>query len=99
MAGRLEQSVKDWTIRRKILSGFTVVLLLSGFMGWQALDGLQRLTEAVSKGQHSAEVMNQMFQDTRLLILVIMAITIILGDGKVACILDAVRILEQRLSA
>src|SRR6185312_6604651 len=79
MAGRLEQSVKDWTIRRKILSGFTVVLMLTGFMGWQALDGLQRLTMAVSNGQHSAEVMDQMFHDTRLLILIIMGITIFLG--------------------
>jgi methyl-accepting chemotaxis protein len=79
MAGRLEQSVKDWTIRRKILSGFTVVLLLTGFMGWQALEGLQRLTTAVAKGQHSAEVMDQMFHDTRLLILIIMGITIFLG--------------------
>jgi methyl-accepting chemotaxis protein len=79
MSGRLEQSVKDWTIRRKILSGFTVVLLLTGFMGWQALDGLQRLTTAVSQGQHSAEVMDQMFHDTRLLLLIIMGITIFLG--------------------
>jgi methyl-accepting chemotaxis protein len=79
MAGRLEQSVRDWTIRRKILSGFTVVLLLTGLMGWQALEGLQRLTTAVSNGQHSPEVMDQMFHDTRLLILIILGITIFLG--------------------
>lgn len=79
MAGRLEQSIKDWTIRRKILTGFSVVLVLTGMLGWQALQGLERLTAAVSNGQLSREVSDQMFHDTRLLIVVILTITIILG--------------------
>jgi methyl-accepting chemotaxis protein len=79
MAGRLEQSIKDWTIRRKILAGFSVVLLLTGMLGWQALQGLERLTMAVANGHMSRELSEQMFHDTRLLILVILTITIVLG--------------------
>lgn len=79
MAGRLEQSIKDWTIRRKILSGFSVILLLTGLLGWQALQGLQRLTSAIASGQHSPEVTEQMFRDTRFFILAILGITIALG--------------------
>jgi methyl-accepting chemotaxis protein len=79
MAGRLEQSIKDWTIRRKILAGFSVVLLLTGLLGWQALQGLERLTTAVANGHMNRELSEQMFQDTRLLILVILTITIVLG--------------------
>ncbi|MBA3759566.1 MAG: methyl-accepting chemotaxis protein [Gemmatimonadales bacterium] len=79
MAGRIDQNIKDWTIRRKILSCFGVVLLLTSLLGWQALQGLARLTAAVSSGQHSREVTDQLFQDTRFFVLVILAITIVLG--------------------
>jgi methyl-accepting chemotaxis protein len=79
MAGRLEQSIKDWTIRRKILAGFSVVLLLTGLLGWQAIQGLDRLTSALAGNTINREVIQQMFHDTRLLILTILAITIFLG--------------------
>jgi methyl-accepting chemotaxis protein len=95
MAGRLEQSVKDWTIRRKILSGFSVILLLTALLGWQALEGLERLTTAVSTGQHSPEVMNQMFHDTRFFIIVILAITFVLG---VALALGLARLIADPLT-
>jgi methyl-accepting chemotaxis protein len=79
MAGNLDRSIRDWTIRRKILSGFSVVLLLAVLVGWQAIQGLERVTTAVASGQHSHEVMDQMFRDTRFLILTILGITIALG--------------------
>ena len=79
MAGRLEQSIKDWTIRRKILAGFAVVLLLAALLGWQAIEGLDRLTAAVSEGKVSPEVSQQMFHDTKMLVLTILGITIGLG--------------------
>jgi methyl-accepting chemotaxis protein len=79
MAGRLEQSIKDWTIRRKILAGFAVVLFLAGLLGWQAIEGLDRLTAAVADGKVSREVAQQMFHDTRILVLTILGITIGLG--------------------
>jgi methyl-accepting chemotaxis protein len=79
MSGRLEQGIKDWTIRRKILTGFMVVMLLTSLQGWQAIQGLSRVTTAVAAGGLTREVTEQMFQDTRLLILSILAITIVLG--------------------
>jgi methyl-accepting chemotaxis protein len=79
MASRLEQTIKDWTIRRKILTGFSAILVLTGLLGWQALERLELLTTAVAKGQLSQEVTQQMFHDSRLLILGILALTIILG--------------------
>ena len=36
MAGRLEQTIKDWTIRRKILTGFCAVLACTAVLGWLA---------------------------------------------------------------
>jgi methyl-accepting chemotaxis protein len=95
MAGRLEQNIKDWTIRRKILAGFSVVLLLTGLLGWQALQGLERVTTAVSDGQLSREVSEQMFHDTRLLILIILGITILLG---VALALGLARLIADPLT-
>lgn len=79
MPARFEQSIKDWTIRRKILSGFAVVLLLTGLLGWQAVQGLERLMLAVSNGQHSRDVLDQMYHDTRFRIIVILVIAIVLG--------------------
>jgi methyl-accepting chemotaxis protein len=90
-----EQRVKDWTIRRKILSGFAVVLLLTGLLGWQALQGLERLTIAVGKGLQSREVIDQMFHDTRFFILTILAITIVLG---IALALGLARLIADPLT-
>src|SRR4051812_4215959 len=95
MAGRIEQSVKDWTIRRKILSGFSVVLLLNVLLGWQAIQGLERLMIAVSMGQHNREVTDQLFQDTRFFILVILGITILLG---IALALGLARLIADPLT-
>jgi len=95
MAGRLEQSIKDWTIRRKILAGFAVVLLLTALLGWQALQGLDRLTAAVADGQVGREVTEQMFHDTRILVLTILAITIGLG---IALALGLARLIADPLT-
>ncbi|MFL5403843.1 MAG: methyl-accepting chemotaxis protein [Gemmatimonadales bacterium] len=79
MSGRLEQNIKDWTIRRKILTGFSVVMLLTTLQGWQAILGLDRLTRAVAVGGLSRDATQQMFHDTRFMILTILAITILLA--------------------
>ncbi len=95
MAGRLEQNIKDWTIRRKILAGFAVVLLLATLLGWQAIQGLDRVTVAVASGQASREVVEQMFHDTRTLVLVILGITIGLG---IALALGLARLIADPLT-
>jgi methyl-accepting chemotaxis protein len=79
MAGRIEQTIKDWTIRRKILSGFAVVLLLTGLLGWEALQGLERVTASMATAQHSPELMSAMIQNTRIIIGATLAITIVFG--------------------
>ena len=42
------QIIKDWTIRRKILTGFGLVLGLTGLLGWRALHALGQMTRLVS---------------------------------------------------
>jgi methyl-accepting chemotaxis protein len=95
MPGRIEQSIKDWTIRRKILAGFTVVLGLTALLGWQAIQGLDRLTSALAQGEASRAASEQMFHDTRTLILVILSITIVLG---IALALGLARLIADPLT-
>ena len=46
MPSRWEQAIRDWTIRRKILTGFGCVLALTAILGWQAIRALDRLNLA-----------------------------------------------------
>ena len=48
MANGWQQTIKDWTIRRKILTGFAVVLTFTAALGWQAIRALERLNGAGS---------------------------------------------------
>jgi methyl-accepting chemotaxis protein len=71
----LEQAIRDWTIRRKILTGFGAVLALTAIVGWQAvraLDGMYRAGANVA-------VAGQIFHDSRTTILVLLAGAIGLG--------------------
>ncbi len=43
MTQTIKQRIKDWTIRRKILTGFAVVLVLTALQGWFAVRQLARL--------------------------------------------------------
>jgi methyl-accepting chemotaxis protein len=79
MLGRLEQTIKDWTIRRKILTGFAIVVLLAGLLGWFALRGVERAMAAVAAGQQNQELAQQMLRDTRVLIIGVLVGTIVLG--------------------
>ena len=46
MANGWQQTIRDWTIRRKILTGFAAVLVLTTALGWQCLRALDRLNAA-----------------------------------------------------
>ena len=50
---RFAQIIKDWTIRRKILTGFAVVLGLTALLGWRAMDAIGRMGE-LSAGDFAA---------------------------------------------
>jgi methyl-accepting chemotaxis protein len=70
------QVIKDWTIRRKILTGFAVVLALTGLLGWRALDALARMSHLSAGDFAGAE---EIASDSRGAILLLLAITMGLG--------------------
>jgi methyl-accepting chemotaxis protein len=70
------QVIRDWTIRRKILSGFGVVLALTALVGWRALDALGRMSRLGAGDFAGAE---QIASDSRGAILMLLVITIGLG--------------------
>ena len=44
MTQAIVQKFRDWTIRRKILTGFAAVLSLTGVQGWLAIRQLGRMS-------------------------------------------------------
>ena len=84
MAGRVEQMIKDWTIRRKILTGFSILLALSVALGWVALRALDRMNVAavrIAQGELAAGATDQIFQDSRTAILGLLVLTFLAGLG------------------
>ncbi|CAN5783807.1 hypothetical protein BH24GEM1_BH24GEM1_23310 [soil metagenome] len=75
MPNAWQQTIKDWTIRRKILTGFAAVLALTALLGLQSLRALDRLN-GVGTDIVTAE---QIFQDARTMIMALMVVTIGLG--------------------
>ncbi|HEU4523605.1 MAG TPA: hypothetical protein VFR62_01200, partial [Gemmatimonadales bacterium] len=72
MANSWQQTIRDWTIRRKILTGFAVVLAFTAALGWQAIRALERLN-AAGNDVRAAE---QIFQDSRTAIVMFMVVTV-----------------------
>ena len=91
MAKAWQQTIKDWTIRRKILTGFAVVLALTAALGWQAIRALDRLN-AVGNDVRAAE---QIFQDSRAAILLFLVVTI---AGGVVLALGLARLIADPLT-
>jgi methyl-accepting chemotaxis protein len=82
MVGNLEQTIRDWTIRRKILTGFSLVMLLTALLGWFALRSLDRMNVAAARiiqGEIPASSADQLFADSRLMILGTLLITMAVG--------------------
>jgi methyl-accepting chemotaxis protein len=99
MAGRVEQMIKDWTIRRKILTGFSAVLVLAAGLGWLALRSLDRMNIAASRimqGALPASAADQVFQDSRTAIVGLVVITV--GVGLVVAMVLA-RLIADPLTA
>ena len=71
MTQTILQKIRDWTIRRKILSGFAAVLLLTGVQGWFAIRQLERLS--------GAGIAPELFGNTRSVILLTTAVTVAVG--------------------
>ncbi len=82
MPGGLQQTVRDWTIRRKILTGFSGVLLVAVGLGWLALRALDDMNVAAARivqGELTTSATDQIFQDSRLLIVGTLLATVLLG--------------------
>jgi methyl-accepting chemotaxis protein len=73
MTQTILQHIKDWTIRRKILSGFALVLSLTALQGWFAIRQLTRLTAAAPAAAA------QLYGESQALILFTTAATAIVG--------------------
>ena len=71
MTQTMLQKIRDWTIRRKILTGFAAVLVLTGLQGWFAIRQLDRMAAASG----------QVLGDGRSVILLTTAVTVLVGFG------------------
>jgi methyl-accepting chemotaxis protein len=76
MTDRLLQMIRDWTIRRKILTGFCLVLALTALLGGLAIQRLDRIHDAVGAAAGGAD---QIYQDSRSFIVLLLALTIVFG--------------------
>lgn len=84
MAGGLEQTIKDWTIRRKILTGFAMVLACTALLGWLGLRALDRMNVAavqIVQGALPSSAGDRIFSDARLTLVVVLLVTVALGVG------------------
>ena len=86
------QVIKDWTIRRKILTGFGVVLVFTVLLGWRALHGLGQMTQLANGDYAGAE---RIVNDSRSAILMLLGVTIGLG---VALALALARLIADPLT-
>jgi methyl-accepting chemotaxis protein len=82
MTEKLLQRVKDWTIRRKIVTGFAGVLLITGFLGWFAIHQLDRMNLAVTginRGELPVSAVDEIFHDSRTMILLMLGVAVAAG--------------------
>ena len=76
MTATLMQTVRDWNIRRKILTGFAVVLLITGVLGGFAIRSLDRMHAAVLAGGVGTE---ELYRNSRMLIIVVLGVAVVSG--------------------
>ncbi|HET7599854.1 MAG TPA: HAMP domain-containing methyl-accepting chemotaxis protein [Gemmatimonadales bacterium] len=71
MTQTILQHVRDWTIRRKILSGFAVVLALTGAQAWLAMRQLRSLSDLASGGAEIYGAARSMLVTSSVLVVVV----------------------------
>jgi len=69
------QMIRNWTIRRKILTGFGVVLAVTAALGLYAIRALDQFHNIASSDQPT----EQLYNDSRYLIVVLLAAAVIVG--------------------
>jgi methyl-accepting chemotaxis protein len=79
MSEQVLQMVRDWTIRRKIITCFTLVLIITGVLGAFAIRQLDRMHEAVALGQSAGVTPDQLYLGARTTILFLLGVAGVLG--------------------
>ncbi len=75
-------SVRDWTIRRKILSGFALVVGSAALQGWFASRKLEAVKELVERGgrdELAASAVQSLVAESRMVLVLMMIATVALG--------------------
>ena len=75
MTDTLLQMIQDWNIRRKILTGFAFVLLVTAGLGVFAIRALDQMHRVAGAGGAT----DQVYQDSRTQILLLLGIAILVG--------------------
>jgi methyl-accepting chemotaxis protein len=103
MSERLLQAIRDWTIRRKILAGFAVLVLLTGALGWTALRQLDQMARLA--GTVGGVTPEAMYEQSRTLILTLAGVSVLVGlllarflAGLIADPLERLGIAAERVS-
>ena len=76
------QIVRDWTIRRKIVTGFALVLVVTALQSWFAirkLDAMDDLVGRISRGELPPAAVHQLREDSRAVIFIMMWAAVALG--------------------
>jgi methyl-accepting chemotaxis protein len=78
MTARILQIVRDWNVRRKIISGYLVVLAVTGSLGVFAIVQLDRMHAAVTDNGGSA-LADQLYLTSRNTVFGLLALAVALG--------------------
>jgi len=82
MARSVRQTVRDWTIRRKIVTGFALVLAITAIVGWFAIRQLEEMHDSVAmdgRRQLSPAALDEMLHRSRAYVVVLVGVAAAVG--------------------
>ncbi len=97
MTQTIMQKIRDWTIRRKIITGFVAVLILTGLQGWFAVRQLERLSGASGATQLTADARSTILLTTTVTVAVGLALAVLLAK-LIAGPLESLGLLAEEVS-
>lgn len=97
MTQTMMQKIRDWTIRRKIITGFAAVLILTGLQGWFAVRQLERLSGASGATQLTADARSTILLTTTVTVAVGLALAVLLAK-LIAGPLESLGLLAEEVS-
>ena len=97
MTQTMLQKIRDWTIRRKIITGFAAVLILTGLQGWFAVRQLERLSGVSGATQLTADARSTILLTTAVTVAVGLALAVLLAK-LIAGPLESLGLLAEEVS-